>query len=574
MDRVLFAPPELPTLRPNVAEDPGPFSDLMRHRGLARGDATGAGIGLRDLGLIMIAPGEPGPEMVATLSSLQDQTSESWSLLVVLHASWQTTFTSLLAVSGLQRPSKRVRVASAPDGQRRHHMLALALRDRADTDVAFIFPGDIWVPDAVTRLTAPLTPRAVVYADEDVRTETLDYVQPQLKPAYSPEFLLHFGYMGRPLAMGAELTRALAADQGTDTDEIEHDLALRACERADRVHHVAEVLCHRLVTPPDRQPDGRPVRAALSRRGEAAEVTPGPFAHTFRITRQPPAGIRSSIIIPFRDEPRFLRTCVDSIDATTSPESVELILVNNGSRQAETITLLDHLARRPHVRVMEDDRPFNWAQLNNAAAAQATGDILIFLNNDMEALQRGWHEALQVQALRPHVGAVGARLVYPDRRLQHCGVVLGLGGAAGHLFVGLGEEQGGYLNMARTTRECAAVTGACLATRRQVFDQLHGFDETLGVDLNDIDFCLRVQRAGMDVLCEMQAQLVHYESPSRGTAGDVRDIVHFIDRWSDSITSGDPYLNPLLTRVDSSCALRRPDESQWWQQWRASLASS
>jgi GT2 family glycosyltransferase len=337
---------------------------------------------------------------------------------------------------------------------------------------------------------------------------------------------------------------------------------------------VAEVLCHRLVTPPDRQPDGRPVRAALSRRGEAAEVTPGPFAHTFRITRQPPAGIRSSIIIPFRDEPRFLRTCVDSIDATTSPESVELILVNNGSRQAETITLLDHLARRPHVRVMEDDRPFNWAQLNNAAAAQATGDILIFLNNDMEALQRGWHEALQVQALRPHVGAVGARLVYPDRRLQHCGVVLGLGGAAGHLFVGLGEEQGGYLNMARTTRECAAVTGACLATRRQVFDQLHGFDETLGVDLNDIDFCLRVQRAGMDVLCEMQAQLVHYESPSRGTAGDVRDIVHFIDRWSDSITSGDPYLNPLLTRVDSSCALRRPDESQWWQQWRASLASS
>jgi O-antigen biosynthesis protein len=574
VDRVLFAPPELPALRPDVAADPGPYTDLMRRREAERGEPLPPVPTHEELGLIMIAPGEPGSDMVATLGALQEQSSEHWSLLVVLHETWQTAFTSLLAVSGLQRSAKRVRVATVPDGQSRHHMLELALRDRAGSNVALIFPGDIWTPEAVARLARPLAPDAVVYADEDVRTDTLEYIEPQLKPAYSPEFLLHFGYMGRPMALGGDVSRALASDRSAATDEIEHDLALRATERAGRVHHVADVLCHRLAPTPDRQTDGAPVVAALSRRGESAEVSPGPLAHTFRIWRRPPAGSRSSIIIPFRDEPRFLRTCVDSIHATTSPGSVELILVNNGSRQAETTTLLEALARRPHVQVVDDDRPFNWAQLNNAAAARATGELLIFMNNDMEAIEVGWLEALQAQAQRPHVGAVGARLLYHDRRLQHCGVVLGLGGAAGHIFVGLGEEQGGYLNMARTTRECAAVTGACLATRRQVFDQLNGFDETLGVDLNDIDFCLRVQRSGMVVLCEMQAQLVHYESPSRGTAGDVRDIVHFIDRWSDSIASGDPYLNPLLTRVDSSCALRRADESQWWQQWRASLASS
>jgi GT2 family glycosyltransferase len=150
-------------------------------------------------------------------------------------------------------------------------------------------------------------------------------------------------------------------------------------------------------------------------------------------------------------------------------------------------------------------------------------------------------------------------------------VVIGLGGAAGHLFVGLEEAKSGYLGMAVVARECAAVTGACLATRRDVFASLEGFDASLGVDLNDVDYCLRAQRDGLRVIFDPTVELIHHESPSRGTAGDTRDIVHFIDRWSDSILSGDPYLNPHLTRVDSSCALRGPDEKEWWQRWRSSL---
>jgi GT2 family glycosyltransferase len=146
-----------------------------------------------------------------------------------------------------------------------------------------------------------------------------------------------------------------------------------------------------------------------------------------------------------------------------------------------------------------------------------------------------------------------------------------MGGAAGHVLVGLQPDEPGYLDMAVTARECTAVTGACLATRRAVFEELQGFDESLGIDLNDIDYCLRARQTGLSVIYEPGAELVHHESPSRGMAGDVSDIVRFVDRWRPSIVDGDPYLNPLLTRVDPSCALRALNEDAWWQQWAAGL---
>jgi GT2 family glycosyltransferase len=376
------------------------------------------------------------------------------------------------------------------------------------------------------------------------------------------------------MAIGSEIAASLAQMAQHECSEVEHDIALRACELADDVQHVAEVLCHRLIGPSDQVGTFAHIESALERRRIPATVSAGSSGDTCRITHPASPNLRVSLIIPFRDEPRFLRSCVDSIESTTDTQQLEFILINNGSAQPETTTLLERLADRSHIRILEDDRPFNWAQLNNAAAKVATGDILIFLNNDIEAHTAGWLQAICAQAVRPDVGAVGARLLYPNRRLQHCGVVIGLGGAAGHILVGLGEAESGYLRMARTTRECGAVTGACLATHRDVFFQLNGFDESLGIDLNDIDYCLRAQRRGLRVIFEAEAELIHHESPSRGTAGDVRDIVHFIDRWKQSILDGDPYLNPRLTRVDASCALRGPDEGTWWRQWNEALPRS
>jgi GT2 family glycosyltransferase len=525
----------------------------------------------------MVIIGEPPPETVRSLHALQQQTFSSWMLTVVVENSWQTAFTALLSVSGLQRTSQRVRVEIVDDASPPAHMLGVGLAAGSGSNISLLFPGDAWAPDAVAQLVSHLSSRTVVYADEDTVTPGGRHLDPRLKPAYSPEFLLSSSYIGRPLALGSEIVPDLG-QSARSLPDLEHDLALRACEAAEAIVHVPEVLCHHLL--PAAVPTGgaghdlEHVKGALERRGVAADVAPGPVSGTYRVRRHLTGSPSTTIIIPFRDEPRFMRACIESIDATRGVGHVDFVLVDNGSVQPETQTLLERLAERDDVVVHPDARPFNWSELNNAAATMAKGDVLLFLNNDIEANDKGWIDLLAAQAMRPDVGAVGARLLYPDRRLQHCGVVVGMGGAADHVLAGLDEGQPGYLRMATSTREVAAVTGACLATRRSVFEALGGFDDALGVDLNDIDYCLRAQRNGLKVLYEANAELIHHESPSRGFAGGARDIIKFIERWRESILSGDPYLNPNLTRIDCSCALRAPNEDEWWHQWYANFSEN
>ena len=300
-------------------------------------------------------------------------------------------------------------------------------------------------------------------------------------------------------------------------------------------------------------------------------MDPGPLPDTYRVRRQVGRRVPVTAIVPFRDGARFLRTCVDTVTATADDVDLDLVLVDNGSTEPETLSLVERLADRPNVTVVRDPRPFNWAALNNAAAGRARGEVLLLLNNDVEATGPGWLGALAAQALRPDVGAVGARLLYPDGRVQHAGMVVGLGGAAGHVLTGLAGDQPGYLGMAVLARECSAVTGACLATRREVFDALGGFDEELGLDLNDVDYCLRARSRGWRVLYEPGAELVHHESPSRGTSGSAADIRRFLSRWDDVLAAGDPYLSPNLTRLDCSGGLRGSDEQGWWLRWRSTL---
>ena len=570
MERVLFAPRTLPPLRPDVAEDPAAYSGWVSAREAAR--PTISVPDQRMLHVVMLIEGRPPAQTVDSLQSLAAQESHHWRLTVVLQRPWQMKVTALLAVSGIRQ---RFTVEEAESTCTTPEMLDTALAATAEDDIGLIYPGDIWARDTVNLLSAALDENGVAYGDEDCVGADGRHVSPRLKPAFSPEFLLHADCVGRPLALSAGVVKRMPPASTGVPEAWDHDIALRACEVADSVQHIPEVLCHRLIPPrpvPTDAPNGtNHVMAALRRRREEASVLPGRSAGTVRIARTPGTVASASIIIPFRDEPRFLRACIDSIDRTRALIAPHYILVDNGSKQPETATLLERLKVRSDVRILRDDRPFNWAGLNNAAAALATADVLVFLNNDIEALSVGWLDTLCGQVERPDVGAVGARLLYPDRRLQHCGVVLGLGGAAGHPLVGLAENEPGYLSMAVTTRECSGVTGACLATRRTIFESHGGFDEALGIDLNDIDYCLRLQESGLRVLYESAAELIHHESPSRGTAGDVRDIVHFIDRWKASILAGDPYLNPHLTRMDSSCALRGPNEEEWWRNWYAGL---
>jgi GT2 family glycosyltransferase len=568
---VLYAPRALPSLPPDVSQDPGPYAAWSATREVQRTRATRS-TRRANLCLVMALADADPADVRHTLESVSRQRG-GWSLTVVTAEDHLPQIRALVHGATARRDRRRIRLVGAGRSGSERDLLRVGIEAGRGQPRALLFAGDVWAPDAVAQLSAALTPTGVVYADEDLRQADGSWAGPRLKPDYSPEFLLTTAYVGRPLAMGAEVADHLPRLMAAGTAGLEHECALAATELADTVVHIPEVLCHRSHPPVDigAAPVDH-VEEALRRRNDDARVTTEPGSHGYRIVRPGRTGVPVSILIPFRDEPRLLRTCVDSIAATTTGHaSVEIVLIDNGSSDPETLTLVEHLADRPDVSVLTDARPFNWAALNNAGAQAARGDVLLFLNNDIEAHRDGWLSALCAQALRPDVGAAGARLLYPDHRLQHCGLVVGLTGAAGHVLGGLPEDEPGYLHMATAARECSAVTGACLATRRAVFDQLGGFDESLGVDLNDVDYCLRASGEGLRTVYEPAAELIHHESPSRGTAGGVGDVLKFVDRWKGYISAGDRYFNPHLTRADPSCGLAHPGEEDDWNRWYATL---
>jgi GT2 family glycosyltransferase len=573
VERVLFAPRELPPLPPDAGHDPERYEAWVTARERER-VRRAPRAHHQTLELVMLVTDARAESVRHTLESLLVQTSRRWTLTLAVTTSRFDEIGALVRAGLSRRRRRQVRYAVSADGTTLPERLRGALAADAGRPVALVFPGDVWAPDAVALLALAATTTGVAYGDEDRITAAGTHAAPILKPEYSPDFLLSSRYVGRPLALGPDVAAVLSDLVAADVPSLEHECALYACHAADAVTHVAEVLCHRSdgwVDPP--AVDGEYLHRFLKRRGERARVRPGARAGSFHLQREPAEAL-VSVLIPFRDQPRFLRTAVDSIRATTQGAQIELVLIDNGSTDPETQTFVETLEQAHGVRMLHDARPFNWAALNNAGVALATGDVLLFLNNDIEARRSGWLRALCAHALRADVGAVGARLLYPDDRVQHCGVVVGMGGAAGHPLIGLPAEAAGYLDMATVTRECSAVTGACLATRRTVFEELGGFDETLGVDLNDIDFCLRAATKGYRTVFEPAAELTHHESPSRGTAGGVGDILRFVERWREYITRGDRYFNPHLTRIDSSCGLARAEEEDVWNQWYSTITQS
>lgn len=564
--RVLYAPRQPSPPGPDVAGDLPRYRKWAAERAVLRALVPPSAVPhARDDRLdIFVVLEDPHPDLLGRcLQSVRDQTSGDWHLTVVVPEDSGPGAVRLLKRSA-RRLHRRCTVIGTP-----HRGPAagaqLAFERSSAPLVCLLGQHDQLAPDAVALLLYAADGADIAYGDEDALDEQAQLIAPVLKPDWSPELLRSWPYLGRPVAVRRELVSAAGGFRSETAGDWEHDYMLRAGDRASVVAHVAEVLAHRGPGASALETPGIPAREV----GTKDEVAP-----TEGAARRPPTRPVVSVIIPFRDEPRLLRTCIDSVTATTGQVPLEIVLVDNGSVEPETQSLVERLADRPGVTVLRDDRPFNWAALNNAAAVQTRGDMLLFLNNDIEVRVPGWLQALVGQCRRLEVGVVGARLLYPGGQVQHAGMVIGLGGAAGHVLVGLPAEEAGYLGMAVRSREVSAVTGACLLTRRQVFDELGGFDESLGLDLNDVDYCLRARRLGYRVLYEPAAELVHHESPSRGTSGSASDIRRFVERWEQALADADPYLSPHLSRVHSACSLADPDEGKWRQEWRSTLPTS
>jgi GT2 family glycosyltransferase len=413
--------------------------------------------------------------------------------------------------------------------------------------VGFLREGDELAPEALFEVAKLLQERPdadLIYSDEDELDEQGVRVNPNFKPGWSPELLTCSDYVSRLGLFRRSVLERVGAFDGP------HDLALRFAERTTRVFHVPKVLYHSRTGDrvDEREASLRAIRVALERRGIGGRVEEGLLPGVFAFRPQVEGEPRVSILIPTRDNSTLLKNCIESIESLSTYENYEILVVDNGSEEAETLAYLSSL---PH-RVLRFDEEFNYSRINNFAAAHAGGEYLLLLNDDTEVISAGWIEAMLGHAQNEEIGAVGAKLLYPDGLVQHAGVVLGAGnfwapGVAAHALQHYPADSTGRAREAlETTRNYGAVTAACMMLRRSVLDEVGGLDEALTVAFNDVDLCLKVRRKGYRIVYTPHAELYHYESASRGYARRPQENLLVRERWSRELDD-DPYYNPNLS---------------------------
>ena len=424
-----------------------------------------------------------------------------------------------------------------------------------------------------------------VYSDEDKIDVDGRRYDPYFKPNWNPDLLhgqncvSHLGVYSRALVNAAGGFR-----EGLEGSQ-DWDLALRCSERltADQIGHVPVVLYHwRAIAGSTAQgvdqkgyahdAGRRALHEHFVRQGETAEVMEieGLWG-VFRIRHPLPDRLpQVSIIIPTRDRIDLLRQCVDSILERTTYPHYEIVVVDNQSVEPESMAYLAELAAHPRMRVQRHDQPFNYSSINNDAVGVCRGELICLLNNDIEVITPDWLEELASHAMRPHVGAVGAMLYYPDNTIQHAGVVTGVHGVAAHPYSGMPRGYSGQMARARLTQTMSAVTAACLMVRRTTYQQAGGLDASLQVAFNDIDFCLRLRQLGYTNVWTPFAELYHHESASRGhedtpekRARFSREVEFMKKRWG-SLLDHDPAYNPNLTLAGEPFALAFPPR-EWPQ---------
>ncbi len=399
------------------------------------------------------------------------------------------------------------------------------------------------------------------------------------KPDFAPDnlrannYICHFSVFSRTLLEGTELFRS-----GFDGSQ-DHDMILRLTANARKVVHVPKLLyywrSHKASTASDIS--AKPYAIAAAKGAVADHLTRCGFKNfeikstrafdtIFEIKYEILGEDRISILIPNRDHADDLRRCIDSIRERSTYENYEIIVIENNSSDRAVFAYYETLKKQKNITVVTYDGEFNYAKINNFGARHASGKYLLLLNNDTQVISMNWLEALLMYAQRPDVGAVGAKLYYGDRTIQHAGVVIGLGAhrTAGHTHYKINYDNLGYMGKLCYAQNVSAVTGACLMVRKSIYDALGGLDEQFAVALNDVDFCLRIREKGYLNVFTPFAELYHFESASRGSdivdeskaARYEQESALFRERWKELLAKGDPYYNPNFSLDYSDYSLK------------------
>ena len=406
-----------------------------------------------------------------------------------------------------------------------------------------------------------------IYTDEATfrSPDTADIATIHLKPDFAQDNLLANNYICHFTSFKREILEKSGTFRNGYDGSQDHELFLRLTKHASCIAHVPKVLymwrAHSASTAQDgnNKPYAtiagiKAVSDYLRTEGidaqvEQAKGVPSIYRMSYALPVERP---KVSIIIPNRDHAEDLKACIDSILTKTTYDNYEIIIVENGSTEEAALKYYDEITGAdPRVKKIDWRGGFNWSAINNYAVGETDGEYLLFLNNDTEVITPEWIEEMLMHAQRTEIGIVGAMLYYPNDTVQHGGVVLGLGGVAGHAFAGAERGSNGYAGKLCYANDVTAVTGACMLMRREIWETEEGFDEAFAVGLNDIDFCLRVRKAGYLILWTPFAELYHYESKSRGKPDTAKkketasqEVELFRRKWGNELEAGDPYYNP------------------------------
>lgn len=502
----------------------------------------------------------------ACVESVCAQVYPHWELLLVDDAS--TREGTRQALQDIEGRDARIRIIRRATNGHISQASNDGLAAATGEFIALLDHDDTLTPDALAEMARAITadPQLdFLYSDEDKLDEAGGRCDPFFKPDWSPEHFLNVMYTNHLMVLRRALVEAVGGFRIGYEGSQDYDLALRIITRTSRVGHVPKILYHWRKIPGSAaaEPEAKPWAVEAARRALAdhvartepeSEVLMGASRGLFRVKRPVRDQPLVSLVVLTADGQRELRGRVTrllphlltSIAARTTYRHIELVIGHSVPLSPESSRAL---AAMTHVLVdTRPDGPFNFARALNVAARVASGEHLVLLNDDMEVVSPDWIEALLEYSQDPAIGAVGSRLLYPDGRLQHIGVVLGVNGIAAHAFHQGPPQHPGHFGSSLGPRNYSAVTAACMMTRREVFERLHGFDERLAIDFNDIDYCLRVRQQGLRVVYTPYAELYHLESSSfteRVWRPEALELMR--SRWPDALER-DPYYNPNLTR--------------------------
>ena len=519
----------------------------------------------------------PDSFLKAMIESVQAQTYKNWELCLADGSDKEHSFVGEICKKYADG-DRRIKYEKLERNLGISENTNACIRMATGEYIALFDHDDLLHPSALYEVMRAICEHGAdfIYTDENTFSEEpRDAYNPHFKPDFSPDTLRSYNYICHLSAFSRELLDSVGYFRSEYDGSQDYDLILRLTEKAKRVFHIRKILyywrAHKNSVAQDVGAKPYTVKAAkkalaahLERCGLKGEVLDSSVPTTYHIKYEIDGNPLISVIIPNKDHTDDLDICLKSLYEKSSYKNFEVIIVENNSTEKETFEYYEAIAQKHgNVKIVKWEGNFNYSAINNFGVNYAKGEFILLLNNDVEIINGSCLEEMLMFAQRKDVGAVGAKLYYSDDTVQHAGVILGLGGTAGHAHKHFGRSHPGYMARASIAQNLSACTAACLMMRRDVFDEVGGFDESFEVAFNDVDLCMKIRKKGYLVVFTPYAELYHYESKSRGNDSTPEklerfrgEIDRFKEKWQKQLDDGDPYYNPNLTLTRDDFSLK------------------